>query len=43
MVFSSLTFLCVFLPVVFVADRLARSITVKNALLIAASLTVQPL
>ena len=38
MVFSSLTFLCVFLPVVFVADRLARSITVKNALLIAASL-----
>ncbi|MEE1158710.1 MAG: hypothetical protein UHS51_04750, partial [Atopobiaceae bacterium] len=38
MVFSSLTFLCVFLPVVFVADRQARSITVKNALLIAASL-----
>ena len=38
MVFSSLTFLCVFLPVVFVADRLARSVKVKNALLIAASL-----
>ena len=38
MVFSSLFFLCVFLPVVFVFDRLARSIRAKNALLIAASL-----
>lgn len=38
MVFSSLTFLCVFLPVVFVLDRLARTVRTRNALLIAASL-----
>lgn len=38
MVFSSLFFLCVFLPVVFLLDRLARSVTLKNALLIVASL-----
>ena len=38
MVFSSLFFLCAFLPVVFLLDRLARSITLKNALLIVASL-----
>lgn len=38
MVFSSLFFLCVFLPVVFLLDRLARSVKVRNALLIVASL-----
>ena len=38
MVFSSLFFLCVFLPVVFLADRLARSVQAKNAILIVASL-----
>ncbi len=38
MVFSSLFFLCVFLPAVFVANLLARSVRVKNALLIVASL-----
>ncbi len=38
MVFSSLFFLCVFLPMVFLADRLARSVRIKNALLIIASL-----
>ena len=38
MVFSSLFFLCVFLPIVFALDRLARSIRIKNVLLIVASL-----
>ena len=38
MVFSSLFFLCVFLPIVFVLERLLRSASAKNALLIAASL-----
>ena len=34
MVFSSLFFLCVFLPVVFVLDRLAPSVRARNAILI---------
>lgn len=38
MVFSSLVFLCIFLPVVFLLYCLFPSIKVKNALLIAASL-----
>ena len=38
MVFSSLTFLCIFLPVVFLAHQLLPSMVAKNALLIVASL-----
>ena len=38
MVFSSLTFLCVFLPVVFVLYTILPSLRAKNALLIVASL-----
>ncbi len=38
MVFSSLVFLCIFLPVVFVLHTIIPSIKVKNALLIIASL-----
>ncbi len=38
MVFSSLTFLCIFLPVVFVAHQLLPVMAAKNALLIVASL-----
>lgn len=38
MVFSSLTFLCIFLPVVIILDRIFRNIHVKNALLLIASL-----
>ena len=38
MVFSSLTFLCVFLPVVFILYNILPGIKTKNALLIAASL-----
>ena len=38
MIFSSLEFLCVFLPVVFALYCLLPSIKVKNALLIVASL-----
>ena len=38
MVFSSLGFVCVFLPLVFIAHSLIPSIRVKNLLLIAASL-----
>ena len=38
MVFSSLVFLCIFLPIVFCLHCLIRPIAVKNALLIAASL-----
>ena len=38
MVFSSLVFISVFLPVVFILDRLAPSVHVKNGLLLAASL-----
>ena len=38
MVFSSLTFLCIFLPAILILDRIFRNIRVKNALLLAASL-----
>lgn len=38
MVFSSLTFLCIFLPCVLILDRILRNIHLKNALLLAASL-----
>ncbi len=38
MVFSSLSFLCVFLPVVFLGHLLCRPLALRNALLIAASL-----
>ncbi|MDR2672621.1 MAG: hypothetical protein LBC35_04935 [Coriobacteriales bacterium] len=38
MVFSSLVFVCIFLPVVFVAHSLIKNISVRNALLIIASL-----
>lgn len=38
MVFSSLTFLCIFLPVVLILDRVFRNIHIKNALLLIASL-----
>lgn len=38
MVFSSLTFLCIFLPAVFILSCLIRNMAVKNWLLIAASL-----
>lgn len=38
MVFSSLTFLCVFLPVVYLLHLLSPSIRIKNGLLIVASL-----
>ena len=38
MVFSSMTFLCVFLPVVFLLYSVLASIPVKNGLLIIASL-----
>ena len=38
MVFSSITFLFVFLPVVFLLERLCRGVKAKNALLLAASL-----
>ena len=38
MVFSSAIFLFVFLPVVFVLDRLLRGIRAKNILLLVASL-----
>lgn len=38
MVFSSLSFLCVFLPAVLTIDRVLPSIRLKNALLIVASL-----
>ena len=38
MVFSSAVFLFVFLPVVFLLERMARSVRLKNALLLAASL-----
>lgn len=38
MVFSSLTFLCIFLPVVLILDRVFRNIHIKNALLLVASL-----
>ena len=38
MVFSSAVFLFVFLPAVFLLDRAARGIRLKNALLLAASL-----
>lgn len=38
MVFSSLVFLCVFLPIVFILHTAIRQIKVRNALLIAASL-----
>ena len=38
MVFSSMTFLCVFLPVVFLLYSVLPSIPVKNGLLIIASL-----
>ena len=38
MVFSSLTFLCVFLPVVFILHTVIRNTKIRNALLIAASL-----
>ena len=38
MVFSSAIFLFVFLPAVFLLDRLARGVRLKNALLLAASL-----
>ena len=38
MVFSSAVFLFVFLPAVFLLDRLARGVRLKNALLLAASL-----
>ena len=37
MVFSSAIFLFVFLPAVFLLDRLARGVRLKNALLLAAS------
>lgn len=38
MVFSSITFLCIFLPVVIIFDRIFRSVHIKNALLLIASL-----
>ena len=38
MVFSSLTFLCIFLPAILILDRIFRNIRVKNALLLIASL-----
>ncbi len=38
MVFSSLTFLCIFLPVVLILDRIFKNIHIKNALLLVASL-----
>ena len=38
MVFSSLTFLCIFLPAVLILDRCFRNIHIKNALLLTASL-----
>ena len=38
MVFSSLAFLCVFLPIVFLAHYVLPSMRAKNALLIVASL-----
>ena len=38
MVFSSLTFLCIFLPAVLILDRLFKNIHIKNALLLVASL-----
>lgn len=38
MVFSSLTFLCIFLPAVLILDRIFGNIRIKNALLLAASL-----
>lgn len=38
MVFSSLTFLCIFLPAILILDRIFRNIRVKNALLLVASL-----
>ena len=38
MVFSSLTFLCIFLPVVLILDRIFRNVHIKNAILLAASL-----
>ena len=38
MVFSSLTFLCIFLPMVLILDRIVRNIHVKNVLLLIASL-----
>ena len=38
MVFSSLTFLCIFLPAVLILDRIFKNIHIKNALLLAASL-----
>ena len=38
MTFSSLVFVCIFLPVVFVLHTLIPSIRVRNALLISASL-----
>ena len=38
MVFSSLAFLCIFLPVCLILDRLFRDLRIKNAILLAASL-----
>ena len=38
MVFSSLTFLCIFLPAVLILDRIFKNIHIKNALLLVASL-----
>lgn len=38
MVFSSLTFLCIFLPSILILDRIFSNIRVKNALLLIASL-----
>lgn len=38
MVFSSLTFLCIFLPCILILDRIFRNIRIKNALLLVASL-----
>ena len=38
MVFSSLTFLCIFLPAILILDRIFRNIRIKNALLLIASL-----
>ena len=38
MVFSSLTFLCIFLPAVLILDRIFRNIHIKNAILLVSSL-----
>ena len=38
MVFSSITFLCIFLPCVLILDRVLRNVHLKNALLLMASL-----